>query len=134
MDALLEATPEQLTEVEGIGPIMASTVHETLAEDRVRDLIGKLREHGLRMEEEGPAPPAEGPLVGKTLVITGTLPSLSRDEATSESRRRRARSPARCRRTPTTCVAGEEAGSKYAKAQKLGTEIIDEDLWLLELT
>ena len=61
-----------------MGPVLAKTVHETLAEERTRALIGRLRDAGLRMEEEGPAPPSEGPLVGKTVVLTGTLPDLTR--------------------------------------------------------
>ena len=83
MDALLDASEEQLTEVEGMGPILAKTVYETLAEERTRALIGRLRDARLQMEEEGPAPPSEGPLVGKTVVLTGTLPDLTRPEATS---------------------------------------------------
>ena len=86
MDALMEAREEQLVEVEGIGPIMARTIEETLAEDRTSELIQRLREHGLRMEEEGPAAPVEGPLAGKTLVLTGTLPNLTREEATRADR------------------------------------------------
>src|SRR6185295_12194962 len=83
MEALLAATDEQLAETEGVGPIMAKTVSETLAEERTRELIERLRGYGLNMEEEGPALPAEGPLVGKTLVLTGTLPNLTRPEATA---------------------------------------------------
>ena len=82
MDALLAATEDQLVEVEGIGPIMARTIEETLAEDRTRELIERFREYGLKMEEEGPAAPVDGPLVGKTLVLTGTLPNLTREDAT----------------------------------------------------
>src|ERR671910_1437935 len=57
MDALMEATEDRLVEVEGIGPIMARTIEETLAEDRTRELVERFREHGLRMEEEGPSAP-----------------------------------------------------------------------------
>src|SRR5207237_567894 len=58
------------------------TVHETLSEERTRELVERLRGYGLRMEEEAPASPVEGPLVDKTLVLTGTLPNLTREEAT----------------------------------------------------
>ena len=133
MDALLDATPEQLTEVEGMGPVLAATVHDTLAEDRVRELVAKLRGHGLRLEEEGPAPPAEGPLVGKTLVITGTLPSLSREEATRRIESAGGKVTGSVSKKTDYLLAGEDAGSKYAKAKDLGTEIIDEER-LLELT
>ena len=133
MDALLDASPEQLTEVEGMGPVLAATVHDTLAEDRVRELVAKLRGHGLRLEEEGPAPPAEGPLVGKTLVITGTLPSLSREEATRRIESAGGKVTGSVSKKTDYLLAGEDAGSKYAKAKDLGTEIIDEER-LLELT
>ena len=133
MDALLDASPEQLTEVEGMGPVLAATVHDTLAEDRVRELVAKLRGHGLRLEEEGPAPPAEGPLVGKTLVITGTLPSLSREEATRRIESAGGKVTGSVSKKTDYLLAGEDPGSKYAKAKDLGTEIIDEER-LLELT
>ncbi|MGH2782098.1 MAG: NAD-dependent DNA ligase LigA, partial [Thermoleophilaceae bacterium] len=82
MDGLLAASEEELTGVEGMGPILARTVHETLAEERTGRLIERLRGYGLQMKEEGPAPPAEGPLVGRTVVLTGTMPNLTRPEAT----------------------------------------------------
>jgi DNA ligase (NAD+) len=126
MDALLDASPEQLTEVEGMGPVLAATVHDTLAEERVRELVAKLREHGLRLEEEGPAPPAEGPLVGKTLVITGTLPELSREAATRRIEHAGGKVTGSVSKNTDYLVAGEDPGTKYAKARELGTEIIDE--------
>ena len=82
MDALLAATEEQLVEVEGIGPIMARTIEETLAEERTRELIERLRGPGSRWRRRARAAPVEGPLVGKTLVLTGTLPNLTREDAT----------------------------------------------------
>src|SRR5207249_3448252 len=82
MDALMAATPEQIEETPGIGPILAETIAETFREDRFRSLVAKLAERGLKMEEEGPPPGTEGPLAGKTFVITGTLPEMSREEAT----------------------------------------------------
>jgi DNA ligase (NAD+) len=132
MDALLDASPEQLTEVEGMGPVLAATVHDTLAEARVRELVAKLREHGLQLEEEGPAPPAEGPLVGKTLVITGTLPDLSREAATRRIEHAGGKVTGSVSKNTDYLVAGEDPGTKYAKARELGTEIIDEAA-LLEL-
>jgi DNA ligase (NAD+) len=126
MDALLDASPEQLTEVEGMGPVLAATVHESLAEERVRELIAKLREHGLQLQEEGPAPPAEGPLVGKTLVITGTLPNLSRDAATQRIEHAGGKVTGSVSKNTDYLVAGADPGTKYAKAREVGTEIIDE--------
>jgi DNA ligase (NAD+) len=127
VDALLAASAEELTEVEGMGPILARTVHETLAEERTRELIERLRGHGLRMEEEGPAPPQEGPLVGKTLVLTGTLPTLTREDATARIEAAGGKVTSSVSKKTDYVVAGEDPGSKYTKAQELGTEILDEE-------
>jgi DNA ligase (NAD+) len=111
-----------------MGPILALTVHETLAEERTRELIERLRGHGLRMEEEGPAPEPEGPLAGKTLVITGTLPNMSREEATRRIEAAGGKVTASVSKNTDFLVAGEDpGGSKFTKAQELGTEILDED-------
>jgi DNA ligase (NAD+) len=126
MDALLAAGEEELTGVEGMGPIMAKTVHETLAEERTRRLIERLRGHGLQMEEEGPAPPAEGPLVGRTLVLTGTMPNLTREEATRRIEAAGGKVTGSVSKNTDYVVAGEDPGSKLAKAQELGTEVLDE--------
>jgi DNA ligase (NAD+) len=127
VDRLLEATEEQLTEVEGMGPIMAKTVHETLDEERTRQLIERLRDHGLQMEEEGPAPPAEGPLVGKTVVLTGTMPNLTRPEATAQIEAAGGKVTGSVSKNTDFLVAGADPGSKLTKAQELGTEVLDED-------
>jgi DNA ligase (NAD+) len=127
MDALLAASEEELTGVEGVGPIMATTVHETLAEDRTRELVERLRGYGLRMEEEGAAPPAEGPLVGKTLVLTGTLPNLTRPEATARIEVAGGKVTGSVSKKTDYLVAGEDPGTKLTKAQELGTEVLDEE-------
>ena len=127
MDALLEASAEQLAEVEGVGPIMARTVTETLAEDRTRELIERLRGYGLHMEEEGAAPPAEGPLVGKTLVLTGTLPNLTRPDATARIEAAGGKVTGSVSKKTDYLVAGADPGTKLTKAQDLGTEVLDED-------
>jgi len=127
MDALLGATEDQLVEVEGIGPIMARTIEETLAEDRTRELVDRFREYGLKMEEEGPAAPVDGPLVGKTLVLTGTLPNLTREDATERVEAAGGKVTGSVSRKTDYVVAGEDPGTKYTKAQQLGTAILDED-------
>jgi DNA ligase (NAD+) len=127
MDELVKASEEQLTEVEGIGPIMARTIEETLAEDRTRELVERFREYGLTMEEEGPAAPAEGPLTGKTLVLTGTLPNLTREDATERVEAAGGKVTGSVSKKTDYVVAGEDPGSKMTKAQELGTEILDED-------
>jgi DNA ligase (NAD+) len=132
MDALLAASEEEIAAVEGMGPILAKTVHETLAEPRVRELVEQLRAAGLRMEEEGEAPPTDGPLVGKTVVLTGTLPNLTRPEATARIEAAGGKVTGSVSKNTDFLVAGEDAGSKLTKAQELGTEVLDEDA-LLEL-
>ncbi len=126
MDTLLDATDEQLAEVDGMGPVLATSVHDSLAEPRVRELIDELRRHGLQMEEEGEPPPTEGPFVGKTVVLTGTLPSLTRPEATARIEAAGGKVTGSVSKNTDYLVAGEEAGTKLTKAEELGTEILDE--------
>jgi DNA ligase (NAD+) len=127
MDELMKAGEDRLVEVEGIGPIMARTIEETLAEDRTRELIHRFREHGLKMEEEGPAAPVEGPLAGKTLVLTGTLPNLTREDATQRIEAAGGKVTGSVSKKTGYVVAGADPGTKLTKAQELGTEILDED-------
>jgi DNA ligase (NAD+) len=127
IDALLAAGEEALTEVEGMGPIMATTVHETLSEERTRELVERLRGYGLQMEEQGPAPPAEGPLVGKTLVLTGTLPNLTRPDATARIEAAGGKVTGSVSKKTDYLVAGADPGTKLTKAQELGTEVLDEE-------
>jgi DNA ligase (NAD+) len=127
MDALLAASEEELTSVDGMGPIMAKTVHETLADERTRDLIERLRGYGLNMEEEAATLPSEGPLVEKTLVLTGTLPNLSREEATARIEAAGGKVTGSVSKKTDYVVAGADPGTKMTKAEQLGTEILDED-------
>jgi DNA ligase (NAD+) len=128
IDALLDATPERIEEVPGIGPILAQQIAETLSEPATRDLIERLRASGLRLEEEGPAPSeVEGPLKGKTFVLTGTLPDLTREDATERIEAAGGKVTNSVSKKTDYVVAGADPGSKLAKAQKVGTEILDED-------
>jgi DNA ligase (NAD+) len=127
MDELMKAGEDRLVEVEGIGPIMARTIVETLAEDRTRELIERFRKHGLKMEEEGPAAPVEGPLAGKTLVLTGTLPNLTREDAAQRIEAAGGKVTGSVSKKTDYVVAGADPGSKLTKAQEIGTEVLDED-------
>jgi DNA ligase (NAD+) len=127
MDALLEASDEHVAEVEGMGPVLATSVHDALAEPRVRELIDKLRRVGLQMEEEGEPPPAEGPFVGKTVVLTGTLPNLTRPEASARIEAAGGKVTGSVSKNTDYLVAGDDPGTKLAKAKELGTEVLDED-------
>jgi len=127
MHALLEATPEEVTEAPGIGPVLAETIVETLSEQRTRELIARLRQHGLHFEETGPAPGTEGPLAGRTFVITGTLPDMSREKATERIEEAGGKVTGSVSKNTDYLVAGEDpGGSKFTKARELGTEILDE--------
>jgi DNA ligase (NAD+) len=127
IDALLDATPEQIEEVPGIGPILAGQIAETLSEDATRELIERLRTAGVQLEEEGPAPGSvAGPLSGRTLVLTGTLPELTRDEAKERIEAAGGKVTGSVSKKTDYVVAGADPGSKLAKAEKLGVEVIDE--------
>jgi len=128
IDRLLDATPEQVAEVPGIGPVLAEGIAETLSEDATRQLIDRLRGHGLNFEEEGPDPrETEGPLAGKTVVLTGTLPNLTREEATERVEAAGGKVTGSVSKKTDYVVAGDDPGSKLAKAEKVGTEVLDED-------
>lgn len=127
IDALRTADPERIEEVEGIGPIMAVQIAEALADERTWELIEKLREKGLRLEQD----PSErratgGPLEGKALVLTGTLPSLTREEAEATIKAAGGKVVNSVSKKTDYVVAGESPGSKLAKAEGLGVEILDE--------
>jgi DNA ligase (NAD+) len=127
IDALLAAQPEEIEEAEGIGPILAAQIFEELAEDRNRELIERLRAAGLRFELDAAERRVEGgPLEGKTVVLTGSLPDLTRDQATKLIRRAGGKVTSSVSRKTDYVVAGEDPGSKLARAEELGTEILDE--------
>jgi DNA ligase (NAD+) len=127
MDALLAAQPEQIVEAEGIGPILAEQIFEELHEERSRELIERLRKAGLRMElDESERRREGGPLDGKTLVLTGTLPELSREQATKMIKRAGGKVVNSVSKKTDYVVAGDSPGSKLAKAEELGTDVLDE--------
>jgi DNA ligase (NAD+) len=125
MDALRAATPEQIAETPGVGPIVAQLIHDQLADPQVASLIEDLAKQGLKMEEEGP-PPGEGPLSGKTFVLTGTLPDLTREDATQRILAAGGRVTSSVSKKTDYLVAGDSPGSKLEKAERLDVEVIDE--------
>jgi DNA ligase (NAD+) len=125
IDALLEATPEQIEQTPGVGPKMAATIADQLAGRELRELIDSLRAAGLRFEEEGP-PPGEGPLAGLSFVLTGTLPTLTREAATELIQAAGGRATGSVSKKTDYLVAGDSAGSKLEKAVRLGVAVIDE--------
>jgi DNA ligase (NAD+) len=125
IDALLAASPEELAQVAGIGEKMAHSIRAQLDEERMRALIGDLRALGLQFSEKGPAP-SQGPLAGKTLVLTGTLPDWSREHATERIMAAGGRVTGSVSGKTDFLVAGDSAGSKLAKAERLGVAVLDE--------
>ncbi|MCL4368096.1 MAG: NAD-dependent DNA ligase LigA [Actinobacteria bacterium] len=127
---LSRASAEEIAETPGIGPVIAASVHEFFRDPRNQDLLSRLEEAGLKISEaaEAPAKGAEGgPLTGKTFVLTGTLPSLSRQEATEMIEARGGRVTDSVSAKTNYLVVGESPGSKLAKAEKLGVPILDEE-------
>jgi DNA ligase (NAD+) len=125
IDALLAATPEQIAETAGVGEKMAALISTQLADERMRALIDDLRAIGLQFAEHGPAP-SEGPLNDKTLVLTGTLPEWSREQATEQIMAAGGRVTGSVSKKTDYLVAGESAGSKLAKAERLEVPVLDE--------
>jgi DNA ligase (NAD+) len=123
--ALLAAPPEAIAETNGVGPKMAAVIHEQLADPQMRELLEDLRREGLRLESDGP-PPGQGPLAGMTLVLTGTLPELTREQATELITAAGGRVTGSVSKKTSYLVAGESAGSKLANAERLGVPVLDE--------
>ncbi len=127
IDALIAAGSEEIEEVEGIGPVLAVQVQEELSDEGAIALIERLRERGLRFELSASERRAHGgPLDGKTFVLTGTLPNLTREEATSVIRKAGGKVTGSVSSSTDYVVAGESPGSKLAKAEEVGTTVLDE--------
>jgi DNA ligase (NAD+) len=127
ISALQAAQPEEVQEADGIGPILAEQVVEELAEDRTVELVDRLGRAGLRFElEPSERRSTEGPLAGKTVVLTGTLPELSREEATKMIRLAGGKVTGSVSKKTDFVVAGENPGSKLAKAEGFEVAVLDE--------
>ena len=125
MDALAQASAEEVNQVPGVGEVIAEAVADWFRHRKNLALVDELREAGVRMDEPR-AVAAGGALSGKTFVLTGTLPTLSRDEATRLIEAAGGRVTGSVSRKTDAVVAGEEAGGKLDKARALEIEIIDE--------
>ncbi len=127
VDRLLDATQEDVQEVEGIGPDRAESIADWFSDEQNRALVAELRGLGLRFEAGEDELPKEGPLSGQTYVITGTLESLSREQARAALEDLGAKVGDSVSKKTTGLVVGEEPGnSKLTKAQKTGTPILSE--------
>ena len=124
---LMAASDAELLEVRDVGPVLAESIRDFFAEPHNRDVIDALRKGGVRWTEVARRRAAAGPLTGRTFVLTGTLPSLSRDEAKAMLEAAGATVAGSVSKKTDYVVAGADAGSKLVKAESLGVAIIDED-------
>jgi len=126
LQPIMDAEEPALTEVPDIGPIMAAHIAHFFAEPHNREVIAALQAAGVRWKEGAPQRTSEGPLAGKSVVLTGGLASMSRDEAGAKLEALGAKVSGSVSKKTSFVVAGEAAGSKLAKAQELGIDIWDE--------
>ena len=136
LNSIMDAASDQLLEVADVGPIVAKSIRTFFDQPHNREVVEQLRACGVTWEEGEPAAVVFRPLSGKTFVITGTLPTLSRDEAKERIEAAGGKVAGSVSSKTDYLVAGAEAGSKLAKAQTLGVAVIDEVafLKLMELT
>ena len=133
IDALVEAGAEEIDAVEEIGPEIARSVHAWFHEKRNRVLVEKLRAAGVRMADEVVERVGEQPLEGMTIVLTGGLETLSREQALAAAEGAGARVASSVSKKTSFVVVGDSPGSKAAKAEQLGVEAIDEPEFLRRL-
>ena len=131
LEAIREATEEQISEIDGFGGVMAQSVTEFFAKDGTTDLIHRLADAGLNMQWKGE--PKGDKLAGKTLVVTGTLETLSRNEAEALIVKNGGKASGSVSKKTAYVVAGTAAGSKLTKAQALGIPVLTEEEFLAML-
>ena len=126
LEMLLAADAEQLGAAEGVGPVVAGAITEHFAVDRNRATLERLRDAGVQVAMEAVTPPADGPLAGCTVVVTGGLETLSRDEAKRAIAGAGGKATDSVSKKTSFVVAGRDPGSKMAKAESLGVPVLDE--------
>jgi DNA ligase (NAD+) len=127
VDRLLEASQEEIMECDGIGPDRAESIAEWFADEDNRRLVEELRALGLRLEADEGDRLREGPLSGRQYVITGTLDSLTREDAKAALEQLGAKVSDNVSRKTAGVVVGESPGTKVAKAQAAGVPLLSED-------
>ncbi|MBR1863489.1 MAG: NAD-dependent DNA ligase LigA [Ruminococcus sp.] len=125
LDAIMSASAEEIADIDGFGDIMAQSVYSAFHEEHMLSLIQRLRDHGVNTSYEKAA--ADDRFAGLTFVLTGTLPTMKRDEAKSIIEKFGGKASGSVSKKTSYVLAGEEAGSKLTKAQSLGIKIISED-------
>ena len=135
--AIFSASEDQLSSVEGVGPTLASSIIDWWSEDWHQEIINRWEKAGVRMKIDGHAGPGsvvrEGVFSGLTIVVTGSLESLSRDEAEARIIAQGGKAASSVSKKTSFVVAGPGAGSKLQKAEELGVEVIDEKTFLTRL-
>ena len=127
MDKLMEVGTEKLATIHEIGPITAANIVAFFAESETKNILDKLKAAGVNMESSAAASQEAGPLQGKTIVVTGTLKNYTRSEIEEKIRSLGGRAASSVSKKTDFLIAGESAGSKLAKAQKLGIPILNEE-------
>ncbi|PXW26168.1 NAD-dependent DNA ligase LigA [Paraburkholderia caballeronis] len=129
LDPIMDAPVEELLEVNDVGPVVAESIRQFFAEEHNRTVIEQLRAPGRVTWPEGPPAPKApvGVLAGKTVVLTGTLPTLARDDAKAMLEAAGAKVAGSVSKKTDYVVAGADAGSKLAKAEELGVPVLDEE-------
>jgi DNA ligase (NAD+) len=130
LDALMDADITVLQQVPDVGPVVAASVAHFFAEAHNREVVEQLRAAGVRWEEGAPAAMVSSPIAGKTFVLTGTLPTLTRDAAKDMIEALGGKVAGSVSKKTDFVVAGAQAGSKLEKAQQLGVSILDEGQFL----
>lgn len=135
LDAVMNATVDELIELQDIGLIVAESIVSFFQDDSIKQSISEMLEAGVapQIEELPTAASEDHPLFGKTIVITGTLPTLGRDELTKKLEACGAKVTGSVSKKTDLVIAGEKAGSKLTKAQQLGIEIIEDEAAVLQL-
>ena len=126
LDAIMDASVEQLLQVPDVGPVVAQSLHTFFQQPHNREVVEQLRACGVTWPEGAPAERAPQVLAGKTVVLTGTLPTLSRDAAKDMLVAAGAKVAGSVSKKTSYVVAGEDAGRKLARAQELGVPVLDE--------
>lgn len=126
LDAIMDASIEQLLQVRDVGPVVADSIHTFFAQPHNREVVEQLRACGIHWPEGPPVAQTHHSLAGKTVVLTGTLPTLSRETAKDMLQAAGAKVTGSVSKKTSYIVAGAEAGSKLAKAHELGIPVLDE--------
>ncbi|MFW5682806.1 MAG: NAD-dependent DNA ligase LigA, partial [Phycisphaeraceae bacterium] len=133
IDAVMNASAQDIEAIEGVGPVIAESLHAFAQSDAGRDIVDELKSFDVKMTEDLPDAPSDSPFAGKTIVLTGSLDSFSRNELKEKLERLGANVTSSVSSNTDLVIAGEDPGSKYDKAEELGVEIWDEEQLLSEL-